>query len=222
MISLEQMLMSSVHLGHEIQKWNPKMGPYIYGERNGVHIIDLLQTLVCIEKASNFLEKITKKGGKVLFVCTKRQFTNIVEECALNTNSYYVTNRWLGGMLTNWTTIKNCINSLATLNKEEEEGIYLKLTKKEGLILKKRKQKLEKNLSGIKNMQKLPEVVIIIGQNKEMNAVKECLKLGIPTITILDTNCDPTLTEFLIPANDDSVSSVSLILSTISKSIHTS
>ncbi len=196
MISLEQMLMSSVHLGHEIQKWNPKMGPYIYGERNGVHIIDLLQTLVCIKKACNFLEKTTKNGGKVLFVCTKRQFTNIIEECASNTNSYYVTNRWLGGMLTNWTTIKNCINSLAILNKEE--GIYKRLTKKEGLILKKRKLKLEKNLSGIKTMQKLPDVVIIIGQNKEINAVKECLKLGIPTITVVDTNCDPTLTEFVL------------------------
>lgn len=195
MITLEQMLMSSVHLGHEVKKWNPKMGPYIYGERNGIHIIDILQTLVCIKKAKDFLSKISKEGGKVLFICTKHQFTNIVEEQAIKTNSFFVTNRWLGGMLTNWVTIKSCINTLENLDKEEDT--FNKLTKKESLIIKKRKLKLEKNLSGIRNMKKVPDAVIIIGQNKEMNAVKECIKLGIPTITILDTNCDPTLTEFV-------------------------
>jgi len=220
MITLEQMLISSVHLGHEVQKWNPKMSPYIYGERNGIHIIDLLQTLICIKKVGNYLENSTKKGKKVLFICTKRQFTNIVQECAINSNSYYVTHRWLGGMLTNWTTIKECINKLVILNKEEKEGIYNTLTKKESLILKKRKNKLEKNLSGIIGMEKIPDIVIIIGQAKEMNAVKECIKLNIPIISILDTNCDPSMTDFIIPANDDSVSSVSLILNAVSKFIN--
>nr|YP_010700469.1 ribosomal protein S2 [Strombomonas costata]WCH63608.1 ribosomal protein S2 [Strombomonas costata] len=182
MLSLEQMLSSSVHLGHQVKQWNPKMSPYIYGERNGIHVIDLLQTLICLEKACKFL---------VLFVCTKKQFTDIVESCALETGSHFVTQRWLGGMLTNWSTIKICISNL----------------------------QLEKYFSGIKNMSSIPDVVILIGQNREINAVKECLKLGVTLISILDTNCDPTLTDYLIPANDDSVSSVSIILKQLSSAI---
>lgn len=219
MISLEQMLISSVHLGHQVKQWNPKMSPYIYGERNGIHIIDLLQTLVCLKKVCNFLSSSTHAGKTVLFVGTKHQFSSIVETCALESNSYFVTKRWLGGMLTNWSTMKNCIESLQHLTRQEVDGSLDRLTKKEGLILKKRKLKLEKYLSGIKDMKKIPDIVIIVNQSRELNAVKECLKLGISIITILDTNCDPTLTDFLVPANDDSISSITLILKAFSDSI---
>nr|YP_007517044.2 ribosomal protein S2 [Euglena viridis]AEY70816.2 ribosomal protein S2 [Euglena viridis] len=219
MVTLEQMLISSVHLGHQVQQWNPKMSPYIYGERNGIHIIDLLQTLVCLKKVCNFLSKSSKMGKTVLFVGTKRQFASVIENYAIESNSYYVTQRWLGGLLTNWSTIKNCLDNLQQLNKQEIDGSLDRLTKKESLILKKRKSKLEKHLSGIINMTKIPDIVIIIGQNRELNAVKECLKLGISIITILDTNCDPTLTDFLIPANDDSLSSIALILKSFCESI---
>nr|YP_009538656.1 ribosomal protein S2 [Phacus pleuronectes]AYQ93678.1 ribosomal protein S2 [Phacus pleuronectes] len=247
MLNLEKMLSSSVHLGHQVKKWNPKMAPFIYGERNKLHIIDILQTLLCLQKACNFLYKSSKENKIFLFVSTKKQFSSLVESEIKNSNSFFVTKRWLGGMLTNWFTIKNCINNLKILSKEEElTNSFLGLTKKECSILKKRKSnvnlfiyfiykyccfflflrikkisiKLEKFLSGIKDMNRLPDIVIIIGQNREMNAVRECLKLNISTVTIVDTNCDPTLTEFFIPANDDSVSSVTLILNELSKSIN--
>nr|YP_009540855.1 ribosomal protein S2 [Phacus inflexus]AYQ93302.1 ribosomal protein S2 [Phacus inflexus] len=219
MISLEEMLNCSVHLGHQVRKWNPKMSSFIYGERNGLHIIDVLQTLICLKKSTDFLYKSAKNNKSFLFVGTKRQFSSLVESCAISCNSYYVTKRWLGGTLTNWSTIKGCIDSLKILVKQELDGSFDLLTKKECLILKKRRLKLEKYFSGIKEMTKIPDIVIIIGQPREMNAVKECLKLNIKTVTIVDTNCDPTLTDFFIPANDDSVSSVGLILSELSKSI---
>nr|YP_009540972.1 ribosomal protein S2 [Discoplastis spathirhyncha]AYQ93488.1 ribosomal protein S2 [Discoplastis spathirhyncha] len=220
MITLEQMLNSSVHLGHQVQKWNPKMAPYIYGERNGIHVIDLLQTSICLEKACRFLVNISKENKEILFVGTKRQFSSIIQLCAINSGSHYINYKWLGGMLTNWLTIKTCINSLQIFSKQEVDGASISsLTKKETMLLKKRRVKLEKYLIGVINMKKVPDVVIIIGQNREMNAVKECLKLKIPIISILDTNCDPTLADFIIPGNDDSVSSVSLILNELSKVI---
>lgn len=219
MITLEQMLVSSVHLGHNVQQWNPKMSIYIYGERNGIHIIDLLQTLICLKKTCAFLNKSVKEGKTILFVCTKRQFSSVVENCANESNSFYVTQRWLGGMLTNWVTIKNCIENLKLLNKQEADGSLNYLTKKEALVIKKRKAKLEKYLVGIQNMTKVPDIVIVIGQNKEINAVRESIKLGLCLITILDTNCDPTLTDFLVPANDDSLSSISLILKSFTEAL---
>lgn len=155
----------------------------------------------------------------IMFVGTKRQFSSLVEKCAISSNSFYVTKRWLGGTLTNWSTIKGCIDNLKTLIKQELDGSLDLLTKKECLILKKRRVKLEKYFSGIKEMTKIPDVVIIVGQIREINAVKECLKLNIKMVTIIDTNCDPTITDFFVPANDDSVSSVGLILSELSKSI---
>nr|YP_009503378.1 ribosomal protein S2 [Euglena clara]AXA45476.1 ribosomal protein S2 [Euglena clara] len=220
MVTLEQMLLSSVHLGHQVRQWNPKMSSYIYGERHGIHIIDLLQSLICLKKVCNFLSKSSEANKKILFVSTKRQFSSLIAESAKRSNSFYVTQRWLGGMLTNWSTIKTCLNNLnLLLTKQESSGALINLTKKENSILKKRKIKLEKYLSGIKNMTNLPDIVIIIGQKKEMNAVKECRKLGITLITILDTNCDPTLTDLLVPANDDSISSISLILNSFTSSI---
>lgn len=219
MVSLEKLLTSSVHLGHKVQQWNPKMSPYIYGERNGVHIIDLLQTLICLERVCFFLKNTKKNKNNILFVSTKPQFASVIQSYALSSGSHYVNQRWLGGMLTNWSTIKKCISSLQVLIKQESDGSWDRLSKKEALLLKKRKAKLERYFLGLLNMNNLPDVVILIGQHRELNAVKECIKLKIPLITILDTNCDPTLTDFLVPANDDSISSVSLILEEFCNSI---
>nr|YP_009538725.1 ribosomal protein S2 [Lepocinclis ovum]AYQ93735.1 ribosomal protein S2 [Lepocinclis ovum] len=216
MINLEDMLNSSVHLGHPVKQWNPKMAAYIYGERNGIHLIDIVQTMICLAKTNEFLLKSAKENKTFLFVGTKKQFNSVINSCAESSGSFYITQRWLGGTLTNWLTIKGCINKLKLLEKADDEN---KLTKKETLILKKRKNRLERFLAGIKNMNKLPDVVILVGQIKDLNAVKECLKLKIPLISILDTNCDPNLTDLIIPANDDSVSSISLILNDLCNSI---
>jgi len=218
-ITVEQMVDSGVHLGHQVRRWNPKMAPYIYGERNGIHIIDILQTLICLKDTTNYLSKVGKENKTVLFVGTKRQFGPIIESCAQTSNSHYVNQRWLGGMLTNWSTMKVCIENLQTLNKQEEDGTLSRLTKKEAAILNKRKDKLEKYFGGVKDMKSLPDVVILVGQPRELIAVKECIKLGIKTITILDTNCDPTLTDFFIPGNDDSIRSVELILNELTTAI---
>nr|AEW12930.2 ribosomal protein S2 [Colacium vesiculosum] len=219
MITLQQLLGSSVHLGHYAKEWNPKMRPYIYCERDGIHIIDLLQTIVCLEKACNFLSNASKKKKSFLFVGTKPQFSAIIQSCALSCNAHYVTERWLGGMLTNWFTMESCIKKLKILSEQELNGNLNRLTKKEIVNNQKRKLKLEKYLSGVKDLKALPDIVILVGQTKDINAVKECLKLGIPIVTILDTNCDPDLANFAIPANDDSVASIALILNELSKSI---
>jgi len=219
MITLERMLDSGVHLGHQVRRWNPKMGPYIYGKRNGIHIIDVLQTFICLDEASKFLFKVGKEKKKVLFVGTKPQFGSIIEDCALKCNAHYVNKRWLGGMLTNWSTMEVCIENLKFLDKQEKDGIFDRLTKKEAIILRKRKEKLEKFFGGVKNMKGKPDVVIVVDQQRELNAVRECLKLGIPLITFLDTNCDPTLTDFFVLGNDDSIRSVQLLLRELTESI---
>ena len=219
MITLEQMLDSGVHFGHQVRRWNPKMAPFIYGERNGIHIIDILQTLVCLEEVSNFLINETAAGKTVLFVGTKRQAAPVIESAALACNSFYVNQRWLGGMLTNWSTMVTCIEKLKRIEKQEEDGTLALLPKKEVAILKKRKEKLEKFFGGVKNMPNLPDIVILVGQTREANAVKECNKLGIRTITILDTNCDPNLADLIIPGNDDSIRAVELIIGELTESI---
>jgi small subunit ribosomal protein S2 len=219
MVSLEKLLFASVHLGHNVKQLNPRMSSYIFGERDGIHIIDLLQTKVCLEKVCSYLSIQSKKKSNILFVGTKPQFSSVIESYALKSNCHYVTHRWLGGMLTNWSTIKICINNLQNLIQQEIDGTLYSLPKKEVLLLKKRKIKLERYLFGVRNMSTIPDVVIIIGQLCETNAVKECLKLKIPLITILDTNCDPVFTNYFIPANDDSISSVSLVLDEFSRSI---
>nr|AST09060.1 ribosomal protein S2 [Eutreptiella pomquetensis] len=219
MITVKQMVDSGVHLGHQVRRWNPKMASYIYGERNGIHIIDILQTLICLSDTTDYLVKAGKENKTILFVGTKRQFASIIESCAEKSNSHYVNQRWLGGMLTNWSTMKVCIENLQILNQQEEDGTLSRLTKKEAAILNKRKDKLEKYFGGVKEMGSLPDVVILVGQPRELIAVKECIKLGIKTITITDTNCDPTLTDFAIPGNDDSIRSVELILNELTDSI---
>jgi small subunit ribosomal protein S2 len=220
MFTIEKLLASSVHLGHSVKEKNPKMSPYIYGERKGIHIIDLLQTFIQTKKVCNFLRSSTKRGKKVLFIGTKTQFSSVIENCAKKSNSYYVTQRWLGGMLTNWLTVKTCLEKLELLMNIENEKSSKDLTKKEFLSLKKKKIKLEKFFSGIRKMNKLPEIAIVVGQKIELNAIRECLKKNITLITILDTNCDPTITDFIIPANDDSLASISLILNTLNQFIY--
>jgi len=219
-ISLSKLLEAGVHFGHKAHRWNPKMFPYIYSEVNNIHILDLIQTATLLKKAMLYLEKVaTNKDNKVLFVGTKRQVTTLIAQEAIRCNSYYVNHRWLGGMLTNWTTMKERIEKLKDLEDQESQGTFDLLTKKEGALRRKELVKLRKYLDGIKTMSTLPDVVIIIDQKREITAVAECRKLGIPVVSILDTNCDPDLVDIPIPGNDDAVRSIKLILTLLTDSI---
>ena len=219
-ISLSKLLEAGVHFGHKAHRWNPKMFPYIYSEVNNIHILDLIQTATLLKKAMLYLEKVaTNKDKKVLFVGTKRQVTTLIAQEAIRCNSYYVNHRWLGGMLTNWTTMKERIEKLKDLEDQESRGTFDLLTKKEGALRRKELVKLRKYLDGIKTMSTLPDVVIIIDQKREITAVAECRKLGIPVVSILDTNCDPDLVDIPIPGNDDAVRSIKLILTALTDSI---
>ena len=219
-ISLSKLLEAGVHFGHKAHRWNPKMFPYIYSEVNNIHILDLIQTATLLKKAMLYLEKVaTNKDKKVLFVGTKRQVTTLIAQEAIRCNSYYVNHRWLGGMLTNWTTMKERIEKLKDLEDQESQGTFDLLTKKEGALRRKELVKLRKYLDGIKTMSTLPDAVIIIDQKREITAVAECRKLGIPVVSILDTNCDPDLVDIPIPGNDDAVRSIKLILTLLTDSI---
>lgn len=220
MLTLENMLDAGVHFGHQVRRWNPKMEPFIYGEMNGIHIIDIVQTLACVDNVCEYLTQQSSQGKTILFVGTKRQAAPVIESAALEANSFYVNQRWLGGMLTNWSTMTTCIKQLKKFDRLEETGALQRLPKKEVALINKRREKLEKFFGGVKDMPNLPDVVILVGQPREMNAVRECNKLGIRTVTILDTNCDPSLADFFIPANDDSVRSVELILSRLTMAIN--
>lgn len=219
-ISLAQLLESGVHFGHQTRRWNPKMEPYIFTERNGVHIIDLVQTAQMLEEAYTFMRQVSEQGKKVLFVGTKRQAAGIVAQEALRCSSYFVNQRWLGGMLTNWTTIKTRIDRLKDLERREESGALDRLPKKEASVLRHELEKLQKYLGGIKSMRKPPDVVVIVDQRREYNAVQECQKLNIPIVTLLDTNCDPDTADYGIPANDDAIRSVKLIIGKLADAIH--
>ena len=218
-ISLAQLLEAGVHFGHKAHRWNPKMFPYIYSEVNNIHILDLIQSATLLKKAMKYLESAASQNKKVLFVGTKRQATTLIAQEAKRSNSYYVNHRWLGGMLTNWSTMKERIEKLKDLEKQESEGTFDLLTKKEGALRRKELAKLRKYLDGIKSMTKLPDVVIIIDQRREITAIAECRKLGIPVVSILDTNCDPDLVDIPIPGNDDAVRSIKLILTLLTDSI---
>jgi len=218
-ISLSQLLEAGVHFGHKAHRWNPKMFPYIYSEVNNIHILDLIQSATLLKKAMRYLEIAASKNEKVLFVGTKRQATTLIAQEAIRSNSYYVNHRWLGGMLTNWTTMKERIAKLKDLENQESLGTFDLLAKKEGALRRKELTKLRKYLDGIKNMSVLPDAVIIIDQKREITAVAECRKLGIPVISILDTNCDPDLVDIPIPGNDDAVRSIKLILTALTDSI---
>nr|UAD87811.1 ribosomal protein S2 [Gracilaria textorii] len=218
-ISLSELLEAGAHFGHQARRWNPKMFPYIYTERNGIHIIDLVQTSQLLTEACQFIRDASRKGKKFLFLGTKRQAAGVIAEQAIRSNSYYVNQRWLGGMLTNWMTIKSRVEHLQKLEIEEAAGIIDILPKKEASIYRRELEKLRKHLNGIKNMTKLPDFVIVVDQKRETTAIQECIKLGIPTICILDTNCNPEIIDIPIPANDDAIRSIKLIISKIADSI---
>jgi small subunit ribosomal protein S2 len=218
-ISLSQLLEAGVHFGHKSYRWNPKMFPYIYSEVNNIHILDLVQSATLLNEATNYLNKVSSEGKTFLFIGTKRQASTLVAQEAKRCNSYYVNHRWLGGMLTNWSTLKDRIKRLRSLEKQEADNTFALLTKKEGSLRRKELEKLRKHLDGIKDMQQVPDVAIIIDQKREMTAIRECRKLGIPIVSILDTNCDPDLVDIPIPGNDDAVRSIKLILRTLTDSI---
>jgi small subunit ribosomal protein S2 len=206
--TLEEMVKMGVHFGHKKKKWNPKMAPYIYTEKNGIHIIDLVQSYFFLKNISKFLTNQAAQGKTFLFVGTKKQTGRLIAKSALNCNSFYVNQRWLGGILTNWKTIKTSILKLNTLEKMDISNC----SKKEGAALKKETEKLQKYLGGLRTMKTRPDIVIIVGQKDELNAVYECQKLGLRSITILDTDCDPTLADLFVPGNDDSLASLQLLL----------
>lgn len=218
-VTLAELLEAGVHFGHQARRWNPKMFPYIYAERNGIHIIDLVQTAQLLTQACDFVRKSSEEGKTFLFVGTKRQASAVIAQEAERCQSYYVNQRWLGGILTNWFTIRTRVERLKDLENKEESGYLDQLPKKETAILRRELEKLRKNLDGIKNMKRLPDLVIVVDQKRESTAVQECKKLGIPIISILDTNCNPELADIPIPANDDAIRSIKLILGTIANSI---
>jgi small subunit ribosomal protein S2 len=219
-VSLAELLESGVHFGHQTRRWNPKMSPYIYTSRNGVHIIDLVQTAQLIEEAFSTVRDASEQGKKVLFVGTKRQAAGIVAQEADRCGAYYVNQRWLGGMLTNWATIKTRVERLKELERREESGALDLLPKKEASVLRRELEKLRKYLGGIKTMRKLPDMVLIVDHRREYNAVQECQKLGIPIIALLDTNCDPDVVDIPIPANDDAIRSIKLIVGKLADAIY--
>nr|YP_010903668.1 ribosomal protein S2 [Hypnea wynnei]WCH56520.1 ribosomal protein S2 [Hypnea wynnei] len=218
-VSLSELLEAGVHFGHQSRRWNPKMFPYIYTERNGIHIIDLVQTAQLLTEAYDFVKNCASEGKKFLFLGTKRQAAGIVAQEALRSNSYYVNQRWLGGMLTNWVTIKSRVERLKELEERENSGLIDNLPKKEAAKARRELYKLKKHLDGIKEMKKIPDLIVIIDQKRETTAIQECIKLGIPTICILDTNCNPELIDIPIPANDDAIRSIQLVVSKIADAI---
>jgi small subunit ribosomal protein S2 len=256
MVKIQDLLESGVHFGHRVTKWNPRMAPFIFGERNGIHIIDLVQTLQYLNEISNFLKDFKRetvrlgernsRPKEILLVGTKKQASSLVQNMAetLNINfqsngndgsrapfhAHYVNHRWLGGLLTNWETMRLCIEQLNTLEGRETSGETDALPKKERAILKKQTEKLQKYFGGIKSMKDKPSLVIIVGQDFEMNAVRECQKIqnmmelrdgtnSLRTITLLDTNCDPSLADLFVPANDDSTKSIEVILNTFTQAL---
>jgi small subunit ribosomal protein S2 len=219
-VSLAQLLESGVHFGHQTRRWNPKMSPYIYTSRNGVHIIDLVQTAQLMEEAYTYMRTASEQGRRVLFVGTKRQAAGIVAQEASRCGSYFVNQRWLGGMLTNWATIKTRVDRLKDLERRQETGALDLLPKKEASVLRRELEKLQKYLGGIKTMRKLPDIVVIVDQRREYNAVQECQKLGIPIVSLLDTNCDPDTVDIPIPANDDAIRSIKLIIGRLADAIY--
>ncbi len=218
-ISLSQLLEAGVHFGHKAHRWNPKMFPYIYSEINNIHILDLVQSATFLKEANKYSETAAQEGKTFLFVGTKRQAITLIAQEAKRCDSYYVNHRWLGGMLTNWTTLKERISYLKDLEEQEASNTFNLLTKKEAALRRKELKKLRRHLDGIKNMERLPDVAIIIDQKREMTAIKECKKLNIPIVSILDTNCDPELIDIPIPGNDDAVRSIKLILKSLTDSI---
>ena len=217
--SMKQLLEAGVHFGHQTRRWNPKMAPYIFTQRNGIHIIDLQKTVGMVDDAYNEVSRIVKEGGTILFVGTKKQAQDSIAAEAERCGMYYVNERWLGGMLTNFRTVKTRIERLKQIEKMEEEGIFEVLPKKEVLKLKKEQDKLQKNLGGIKEMKRLPDAIFIVDPKKERICVQEAHALGIKLIGIADTNCDPDELDYVIPGNDDAIRAVKLIVAKMADAV---
>ena len=218
-VSMKQLLEAGVHFGHQTRRWNPKMAPYIYMERNGIYIIDLQKTVKKLETAYNFVRETVENGGTILFVGTKKQAQDAIREEAERVGMYYVNARWLGGMLTNFKTMRTRIDRLAQLRKMQEDGTFDMLPKKEVIKLTNEINKLEKYLGGVKDMKKLPGALFIVDPRKERNAISEARKLGIPIVAIVDTNCDPDEIDYVIPGNDDAIRAIKLISQTMANAV---
>ena len=219
-ISMKQLLEAGVHFGHQTRRWNPKMAPYIFTERNGIYIIDLQKTVKKVDDAYNFVKSVSEEGKDVLFVGTKKQAQEAISEEAIRSGMHFVNNRWLGGMMTNFTTIRKRINRLEELDKMEADGIFEVLPKKEVIKLKNERDKLEKNLGGIRNMNANNiGALFVVDPRKEKNAISEAKILGIPVVAIVDTNCDPDEVDYVIPGNDDAIRAVKLITAKMADAI---
>ena len=218
-ISMKQLLEAGVHFGHQTRRWNPKMAPYIFTERNGIYIIDLQKTVKKVDEAYDFLRSVAEEGKSILFVGTKKQAQEAVKEEALKSGMFYVNERSLGGMMTNFATIRKSINRLKELEAMEEDGTFEVLSKKEVLALKREQEKLEKSLGGIKDMEELPGALFIVDPRKERIAVAEAKKLNIPIVAIVDTNCDPDEIDYVIPGNDDAIRAVKLLTSRMADAV---
>ncbi|MDF7636866.1 30S ribosomal protein S2 [Leuconostocaceae bacterium ESL0958] len=218
-ITMKELLESGVHFGHQTRRWNPKMAPYIFTERNGIHIIDLQKTVKMVDEAYNFMRNASADGATILFVGTKKQASDAIEEEATRAGQFYINHRWLGGTLTNWNTIKQRIQRLKDLKVMAEDGTFERLPKKEVVLLKKQQDKLEKFLGGIEDMQDLPDVLFVVDPKKEEIAVKEANMLNIPVVAMIDTNADPDVVDVKIPANDDAIRAIRLITSKMADAI---
>ena len=218
--NFEQLLDAGTHFGHLARKWNPKMAPYIFVERNGIHIIDLHKTVVKIDEAAEVLKEMARSGRKVLFVATKKQAKDVIAEKAAAVNMPSVTERWPGGMLTNFPTIRKAVKKMNTIDKMKEDGTFEKLAKRERLQVERQRAKLEKNLGSIRDMSRLPSALFVVDVQKEANAVKEAVRLNIPVIAMVDTCCDPTPIDYVIPANDDATKSIELIMDVMCQAIN--
>jgi small subunit ribosomal protein S2 len=218
-ITMKELLEAGVHFGHQTKRWNPRMKEYIFGERNGIYIIDLQKTLKMFKEASKFVTELTAQGKVILFVGTKRQAQDAIAEEANRCGMFYINQRWLGGLLTNWVTIQKSVKRLQELDEMATDGRYELLTKKEVIRLERERKHLQANLAGIKNMRRLPDAIFVVDSNNEAIAVKEARKLGIPVVAVVDTNCDPTVVDYIIPGNDDALRAIRLFTSKISDSV---
>ena len=218
-ITMKELLEAGVHFGHQTKRWNPKMKEYIFGERNGIYIIDLQKTLKMFKEASKYVQELAAAGKTIMFVGTKRQAQDAITEEATRCNMFYVNNRWLGGLLTNWVTVQKSVKRLKELDEMATDGRYELLPKKEVIVLERARKHLQANLAGIKNMSRVPDAIFVVDSNKEQIAVREARKLGIPVVAVVDTNCDPSEVDYVIPGNDDALRAIRLFTSKISESI---
>ncbi len=218
-ITMKELLEAGVHFGHQTKRWNPRMKEYIFGERNGIYIIDLQKTLKMFKEASKYVTDLALDGKTILFVGTKRQAQDAIAEEATRCGMFYINQRWLGGLLTNWATVQKSVKRLQELDEMATDGRYDLMTKKEVIKLERERKHLQANLAGIKNMRRLPDALFVVDSNNETIAVKEARKLGIPVVAVVDTNCDPTLVDYIIPGNDDALRAIRLFTSKIADSI---